>query len=130
MKMKNKLVVAGIVLSVGMFAFGTVLSALVYHVTERKEQIKVMYAEEIDSHFDNLQYRVKLATDPYTQESIERLEAETNNYLHQKLQDNFQSREQEKLDEITDATDSAIEEVKEYIDQYIQDKNEEFEDIF
>src|SRR5690625_3741155 len=111
--MRNKV----LILTVVMCLVGTITAfALVYHVDDAADALKVEYNERIDG--DEAEKDVKNEHDVshLTQQEIERMRTETEDYLQQRLGTDYTDALNEKSDEIRKATDEKIAELKKFID--------------
>src|SRR5690554_1292284 len=114
--MKNKIAITLLTL----LAISVVtVSALVYHVEDEAERLKVVYAEQIEEYKATKDLKIKNDVSHITQEQIERMRTETEEYLQMRLGQDYQDGLNEKADEIIRVTDEKIEEIKQYIDELL-----------
>lgn len=106
------------------FIVGGAAGALVFHVKDAAEAVKKEYGREIDSYMSERDGKIKNDVQDLTQTEIKRLREETDRYLRDKLNQDYQKELNQKSNEITQVTNQKIEEIKKYIDIQIQGRNE------
>jgi predicted flavoprotein YhiN len=103
---------------------GGVVGALVYHVNDAADAAKKETDAKIEAYFSNRDEKIKNDVQHLTQTEIQRLKDETNQYLDEKLKQDYQSALNQKSNEIKKVTDQKIEEIKQFIDQQLQEQRE------
>lgn len=94
--------------------------ALVYHINDAAEALKAEYKDRIDDYQKDKELLLRNDTMDITQQQIERMRAETEEYLQQQLNADYNRSLNEKSDEILQITDEKIEEIKRYIDEQLK----------
>lgn len=94
--------------------------ALVYHINDAAEALKAEYKDRIDDYQKDKELLLRNDTMDITQQQIERMRAETEEYLQQQLNADYNRSLNEKTDEILQITDEKIEEIKRYIDDQLK----------
>jgi oligoendopeptidase F len=106
------------------FIVGGAAGALVFHVNDAADAVKKEYGREIDSYMSEREGKIKNDVQDLTQTEIKRLREETDRYLRDKLNQDYQKELNQKSNEITQVTNQKIVENKKYIDIQIQESNE------
>ena len=111
--MRNKV----LILTVVMCLVGTITAfALVYHVNDAAEALKAEYKDRIDEYKSEKDFKIRNDVSHLTQQEIERMRTETEDYLQMRLGADYQDALNEKSNEIRKVTDEKIEELKRFID--------------
>ncbi|WP_096269511.1 hypothetical protein [Paucisalibacillus globulus] len=116
MKIKGRVLLITLVLM--LVGIGTA-SALVYHINDSAKALKEDYQEQIEVYQSEKDFKIKNDVSHLTQMEIKRMQTETQEYLTQKLGQDYQNSLNEKTDEIIATTDEKIEEIKLFIDGLI-----------
>ncbi|KAF0819037.1 hypothetical protein KIS4809_2329 [Bacillus sp. ZZV12-4809] len=119
-KLKNKVSVLIILLII---TFSGAAGALVYHINDAAEAAKLEYSKDINQYFEGKDEKIKHDVENLTSTEIERLRSETNKYLQEKLNTDYQNELNAKSNEIVNVTNKKIEEIKDFIDVLIKEKN-------
>ncbi|NUH85489.1 hypothetical protein HUN92_17480 [Bacillus firmus] len=114
----------GIILCLVTLVFGGAAFALVYHINDAAEAAKKEYAAEVSAYFNERDEKIKHDVENLTVTEIERLKSETSQYLHEKMNADYQKQLNQTSDEVTRVTNQKIKELKDYIDQLISEGNE------
>lgn len=105
------------------FVGGGVGGALVYHINDAAEAAKQEYQQEIDQYLLEKDMKIKNDVANITQTEIQRLKDETEGYLNEKINQDYQNALNEKTEEIKKVTDQKIEEIKQFIDELLESAN-------
>ena len=97
---------------------GTV-NALVYHINDEAERLKVEYQTQISEYKASKDFKIKNDVSYITEQEIKRMQTETEEYLQMRLGQDYQKALNEKTEEIIRVTDEKIEEIKQYIDELL-----------
>lgn len=101
------------------FIGGGISGALVYHINDAAEAAKQEYQQEINQYLSEKDLKIKNDVSNLTQTEIQRLKDETQKYLNEKINQDYQSSLNQKTEEIKKVTDQKIEEIKNYIDELL-----------
>jgi|SRR5690625_171685 len=104
---------------IGLLLISGTVSALVYHIEDAAESLKVEYAERIEEHKASKSFKIKNDVSHLTLEQIERMRSETEEYLYMRLGQDYQLALNDETDAIIRLTDEKIEEIKQYIDDLL-----------
>ena len=106
-----------IALTVALCLVGAVTAfALVYHIDDAAEALKAEYKDRIDEYKSEKDFKIRNDVSHLTQQEIERMRTETEDYLQMRLGADYQDALNEKSNEIRKVTDEKIEELKRFID--------------
>ncbi|NQD65125.1 hypothetical protein HP456_04250 [Bacillus haikouensis] len=120
-KLFTKVAVITIILT---FVIGGAAGALVYHVNDAAKGLKKEYGSKVASYFSERDDKIKNDVQGLTTSEIKRLKDETNQYLNSKISEDYQRELNQKSNEISQATDQKIIEIKDYVDKLMKGKDE------
>ena len=90
--------------------------ALVYHIDDAAEALKAEYKDRIDEYKSEKDFKIRNDVSHLTQQEIERMRTETEDYLQNRLGEDYHDALNEKSDEIRKVTAEKIAELKKFID--------------
>lgn len=99
---------------------GGVAGALVYHVNDAADALKQDIEKQIEQYNEEKNQKIKNDLSHLTQEEIQRMRDEIERYLQEKLSQDYQDELNTKTDEIKNAANQKIEELKKYIDELLK----------